>query len=201
MLVAESSCNHEATNQCCFNAGPTSTTLGQHWNNTGSASGICWRVLTQSAGDAAVAPVGPAWHHTVHRADHFTRLLLSHRHIRRRWGHLVNKTHTTHIKMNHPRSDLKSARVSCQKAVNCYLKSKQFNLFSFADTSATSTMTTRLPGTWKQWHLLTWKLSVTAVCLSYVEDKAHSLHECHVLHQSVNRNSHSIELTLFVIIS
>ena len=29
-------------NQCCFNVGPTSKTVGQHWKNIGSISRVCW---------------------------------------------------------------------------------------------------------------------------------------------------------------
>ena len=33
---------HETLNQCWFNVGPPSTTLGQQQTNIGSASGVCW---------------------------------------------------------------------------------------------------------------------------------------------------------------
>ena len=33
---------HGAFTQCCFNVGPASKTMGQHWNSIGWRSRVCW---------------------------------------------------------------------------------------------------------------------------------------------------------------
>ena len=33
---------HEAFTQCCFNVGPASKTVGQHWNSIGWMPRVCW---------------------------------------------------------------------------------------------------------------------------------------------------------------
>ena len=37
---------HEAFTQCCFNVGPPSSTLAQHWNSIGLIPCVCWLVNT-----------------------------------------------------------------------------------------------------------------------------------------------------------
>ena len=38
---------HEALTQCYFNFGPTSKTAGQHYNNIGSTSRVCWECICE----------------------------------------------------------------------------------------------------------------------------------------------------------
>ena len=35
---------HETLNQCCFNIGPSSSTLAQHYSNIEPTSRVCWEL-------------------------------------------------------------------------------------------------------------------------------------------------------------
>ena len=39
------SSKHGSFTQCCFNVGPASKTVGQHWNSIGSMPRVCWEWL------------------------------------------------------------------------------------------------------------------------------------------------------------
>ena len=39
---------HKTLNHCCFNAGPTSATLAQHWNQSGCTCCVCWVLRAES---------------------------------------------------------------------------------------------------------------------------------------------------------
>ena len=56
-------CEHEAFTQCCFNVGPPSSTLAQHWNSIGWMSRVCWVVFIEIL--ITWPPKHPAWFITI----------------------------------------------------------------------------------------------------------------------------------------
>ena len=44
---------HGTFTQCCFNVGPPSATLAQHWNNIGWTSRVCWVVCKELVNNAS----------------------------------------------------------------------------------------------------------------------------------------------------
>ena len=47
---------HETLTQCCFNVGPAAPTMGQHWNNIGSTSRVCWDWIWGALMDSVTPP-------------------------------------------------------------------------------------------------------------------------------------------------